>query len=103
MPYNDLTTFLLHQVRQKPELFLLDKKLGSLRKFVTGYLFALNANFPEKKDRFLDMFSDWFFKATNNEQMWYAAILEECNFNEEKALDKFWQYLDDFDMETKGD
>jgi hypothetical protein len=56
-----------------------------------------------KGDKFYELFSDWFIRTTNSDEhaMWYPTILEECVGDEEKALDRFWQYLEAFDKVTE--
>jgi hypothetical protein len=97
----DLTEYLLSEVRRKPGMYLMDAKLISLIKFLTGYRIAIMINIPAKKDRFLENFNDWFLKKKNKDskQMWYPIILDECENSEETALTKFWEYLRDFDKE----
>lgn len=98
----DLTHFLLNAVRKTPGMFLMDIQLASLMKFLTGYRIATKMNAPEKKDRFLENFSDWFLQRRNldGNQMWYPLILEECDNSEESALLRFWEYLEIFNVEV---
>ena len=98
----DLTNFLLHAVKKAPGMFLMDTQLASLMKFLTGYRIATKMNAPDKKDRFLENFTDWFLQRKNldRNQMWYPSILEECNDSEDSALLKFWEYLEIFDVEV---
>jgi len=83
-------------------MFLMDTQLVSLMKFLTGYRIATKMNAPEKKDRFLENFSDWLLlrKNLDGNKMWYPAILEECGNSEDAALLKFWEYLEIFDVEV---
>jgi len=83
-------------------MFLMDTKLISLEKFLTGYRIATKMNAPKKKDRFLEHFSEWFLQRKNLDDglMWYPLILEECNNSEEAALLKFWDYLEIFNVEV---
>jgi len=83
-------------------MFLMDIQLASLMKFLTGYRIATKMNAPEKKDRFLENFSDWFLQRRNldGNQMWYPLILEECDNSEESALLRFWEYLEIFNVEV---
>jgi hypothetical protein len=98
----DLTHFLLTAVKKTPGMFLMDTQLVSLMKFLTGYMIATKMNAPEKKDRFLENFSNWFLQRKNldSNRMWYPSILEECNNSEESALLKFWEYLEIFNVEV---
>ncbi len=98
----DLTQFLLNAVRKAPGMFLMDTQLVSLKKFLTGYGIAMKMNARDKKDRFLENFSDWFLERKNldGNQMWCPVILEECDNSEEAALMKFWEYLETFDAEV---
>lgn len=99
----DLTDFLLTNVQRKPGLYLFQNKLLYLYIFVSGYSFGIH-NSDRMTDRFLNNFSTWFIgkKNSRKDSMWYPSILEECNGSEEKALEKFFNYLKQFDIETKN-
>lgn len=99
----DLTTFLLQDVRQRPGMYLMDRNLVSLVKFITGYRFGFINTETGRKDRFIEFFDDWFQKKKNipSSEIWYVSILEECNNSGEKALERFWQYLNEFSKQVK--
>jgi hypothetical protein len=95
--------FLLKFIKPRPGMYLTSPKLLYLRIFLTGYQFASSYNNPNKGDRFFDQFQEWFIKRTNGSKydMWYPFILEECQQSEEKALQRFWEYLHEFDLVTR--
>ena len=99
----DLTSFLLNYVKAKPGMYLHSPKLLHLNIFITGYRISQQNIISEKTDRFLEYFNDWFIKKTkgNKFTLFYPSILDECNHSEKKALLKFWEYLEEFDNETK--
>jgi hypothetical protein len=97
--YNDnLIKFLLQHVRDKPGMYLTSPKLLYLHIFLTGYCIAIGQNSLDNHDPFLESFNDWFSQKTNGDRytIWYPSILEECNNSEEKALLRFWEYLEEF-------
>ena len=98
--HNDnLVEFLLKYVKNKPGMFLTSPKLLNLHIFLTGYRIAIGRVCPDNHDRFLALFNDWFSQKINGDKftMWYPSIMEECNNSEEKALLRFWEYLEEFD------
>ena len=100
----EMTEFLLKYVRAKPGMYLTSPKLLYLHIFLTGYSIACWQNLPEREDRFFNHFQDWFFQRIKARKgnVWYAEILEEVQHSEEKALHRFWEYLEEFDRETGG-
>jgi len=100
----DITEFLLKHVRQRPGMYLTSPKLLYLYIFLTGYSFAFWRSMPKKEDPFLNHFQDWFIQRINGSEytMWYPAILEESDHSEEDALQRFWEYLEEFRRDTGG-
>jgi hypothetical protein len=100
----DITEFLLKFIKPKPGMYLTSPKLLYLKIFLTGYTLGAQQNMPNNEDRFLSQFQDWFIQRVNGSKytMWYPSILEEAEHSEEKALQRFWEYLEEFDKETGG-
>lgn len=96
----DLTEFLLQIVRPRPGMFCFQNKLLYLYIFLSGYRFG---NISSEKDRFWEYFNDWFIVKTKSRKgaMWYPEILDECGKSEEKALLRFFEYLEEFDKEVR--
>ncbi len=81
-------------------MYIGDKKITILRAFIDGYLFALEANNINlaEKEKFTE-FHDWvanYFGWYESTAGWKNIILEECNGNEEIAVDKFFELYDKF-------
>ena len=90
----------LKNFRLKTEMYIGDKKINILKAFIDGYLFALEANniYQAEKEKFTE-FHDWvanYFGWYESTAGWKNIILEECNGDEEIAVDKFFELFDKF-------
>lgn len=86
--------------RSRPGLYIGEKKISILRAFIDGYFYA--AEFDkinsDRREKFAE-FHDWvanYFGWNESTAGWKNIILEECNGDEEIAVDKFFEVYDKF-------
>lgn len=91
----------LDAMRQKPHLWLTTKSIIALQDFLNGYMqlgFADDIYYPGEPN--IDDFKYWILNRDQRElgvgNSYSTVLLHECNGNEEKAFDKFFEYLDKF-------
>ncbi|WP_269236593.1 hypothetical protein [Flavobacterium flavigenum] len=91
---------LLELIREKPYLYIGDKKLSTLYYNINGYI--LNTTHNEINENLIpkwDTFNDFIAKELNYAEStsgYCRMILERNNFDEEKALIEFYKLLDIF-------
>jgi hypothetical protein len=95
----------LENFRKRTAMFIGDRKISSLDSFVQGYFYAVQSNdvFIENKVEFNE-FHDWVaghFKWKESTAGWRRIILQECNEDEELALNKFFELYDQFKERKK--
>ena len=89
----------LEQFRTKTAMYLGDKKISALDSFINGYFYAIWTNQIEADDPYkFDEFNNWIenYYGTNSTAGWRRLILSECDGDEEKALDRFFDLYDEF-------
>ena len=100
--YKDLTGVLLGPVRERPALYLGEYKISKLPNFITGYSIGshMTKNIDAQPDKYFEGpgFINWFFKKYNiaDTSFWQTPFLEEAKGDEKKALDLFFDYLDEY-------
>jgi len=92
---------LLALIRQRPYLFLTTKSIVALQNFINGYMqlgFADDIYHPGEPN--FDEFKNWILSLYENESEirnpYTKLFLRLCDGDEEKAFDKFFEYLDEF-------
>jgi hypothetical protein len=87
---------MLDKIRSRPGMWLGEYKITLLRSFIDGYQHAENGEREEQPsfDGFNDFIGGYYGKFTT--PGWKNLILEAHNGDEEKALDQFFIFLDEF-------
>ncbi len=88
-------------------MFIGEKKISSLRAFLEGafytmYIYGITE--AEETGSDLGNFHDWvarYYGWSETTVGWNNIILQECNGNEEKALDQFFILYDEFKNESR--
>ena len=93
---------MLGQLRAIPGMYLGKKSISRLYIFMTGYTYA-QFEFNESYQTSFDEFTDFVRKYHNCSlsKGWSSLILDAVNGDEEKAVDVFYELLDEF-LEQKG-
>lgn len=98
--------FLLGYFRQRPGMYLGRNQISLLSTFMTGYRFSLQENgYDISSDPFFGNDSGGFFiwfqnkRGYSSSSNWYLTILKECNGEEEKALELFFNLLEEYKNE----
>jgi hypothetical protein len=93
--YKNLTELLLYVIRFRSAIFIKEAKIFNLSIFITGY-YACNSNdlYFDESEGFLA----WFCKKKNPAKMsrWEDYFLAMANYNEHRALDLYFEYLDEY-------
>jgi hypothetical protein len=86
----------LENIKVRPEMYLGAKNLTFLYHFINGYLLkSIDVN-DEESQRIRDLHF-WLPKRTGVEiENWLQNLLIKANFDEEKALELFFQYIEIF-------
>src|SRR5688572_7356695 len=99
--FKDLMGFLLGPVRERPGMYLGESRLSCLGSFITGYTICLDIN--SAADRYVGAygkpgFVEWLFRKKNVPfaSHWEQPFLQEANNDEQKALQLYFQYLEEF-------
>ncbi|WP_313998240.1 hypothetical protein [Xanthocytophaga flava] len=91
---------LLDKIKSCPIMYLGKNSITALKQFLGGYSYALHSfgiDNPEMPP--FVMFHEWSayrFKWSESTAGWKNIILEECEGDEARALDVFYQVLEDF-------
>lgn len=91
----------LDHFRKRPAMFLGEKSISKLRTYMIGYQTCETYNrikSKETKPPFW-LFFPWickYYSHSGSYYSWDGIILQNCNNDEEKALDTFFQRLDEF-------
>lgn len=94
----------LHHIRLRPTLFLISKSIIDLENYLRGYYLYARKDYSE------DIYNDgdpdfiefrWWLVGEpkinmSNGPSYYLHLLEQCNNDEEKAFDLFFEKLDEF-------
>lgn len=99
--YKDLVGILLGPVRQRPGMFLEQAKISKIHNFITGYRVCLDVT--KEAGTYTDSYFDnpgfisWYFDKYNiTSSTIERPFLEEANGDEEKALELFFKYLEEY-------
>ncbi|MFC0608991.1 hypothetical protein ACFFGQ_14710 [Rufibacter quisquiliarum] len=91
----------LELIKSRPTLWLTSKTISSLQNFLNGYLllgFSVDLYEPNQPD--INEFSYWIYeqgKETGGKENIFLKVLKkECDGDEEKAFNKFFEYLEEF-------
>ena len=91
-------------MRQKPHFWLTSKSIISLQNFLNGYMqlgFAEDIYHPGEPN--IDDFARWILSKDDRQlgvdNSFSRVLLLQCNGDEEKAFEKFFEYLDEFKKE----
>ncbi len=104
--YKDLTDFLLGVVRIRPAMYLGEAKISLLPTFIIGYMVGCNlARNPDFKDTYFDDggFLEWMDQKYHIGQpnSWTTPFLDQSNDDERKALELYFNYLEEYHNEKK--
>ena len=95
---------MLELIRRRPELFLTSKSITSLQDFLTGYLcLPFRKDMYHKDEPNFDEFKYWVLdkdiRKSSLNSSYRKFLLYECNCNDEKAFDRFFEYLEEYKAE----
>lgn len=96
---------MLGLIQKRPTIFLTSKSISSLQNFLNGYLIWAfdNDEIYNPGDPDFDGFKYWIFskfnRADNVKYTYPGILLPECEGNEEKAFDRFFEYLEEYKKE----
>lgn len=101
---SDLTDILLNVIRKKPGMFLGKNNIWSLSTFLNGYEMA-TMMYRDNMDSFYSEngFKKWFLtiKNAHNVSFWEIPLIEEAEGDETKALELFFNYLEEYQNSIK--
>lgn len=90
----------LNVIKVRPEMYLGAKNLTFLYYFINGYLFK-SIDINDEESQKIRELHFWLPERTGVEiENWLQNLLIKANFDEEKALELFFQYLELFIKET---
>jgi hypothetical protein len=97
----------LESIRGKPYFWLTSKSVTALQDFLNGYMqlgYADEIYYPDEPD--VNDFKYWLLNRDAEHSgvgnPYSRVLLKECNGDEEKAFDRFFQLLDEFKREQKS-
>jgi hypothetical protein len=100
---------LLDLVKRRPEILLTSKSITALQNFLNGYMqlgFGDGDEIYNLGEPRIDNFNDWILNKDKEESgvgnPYSRVLLKECNEDEAKAFDRFFEYLDEFKRENIG-
>lgn len=90
---------LIDKIKERPLMYIWDKKLTSLSIYIAGYQWCLaEKEIKEEEMSNLNMFHDWIaneYGYSESTSWWLSMILENSK-NEEDALNKFFILMEKF-------
>ena len=96
--YQDLLSFLLGPLRERPGMYLGEPKISKLVNFISGYMICLGIT--NNDDKYFDNpgFLSWLYKKYNLDMTsyWIDPFLKEANGDEKKALQLYFNYLEEY-------
>lgn len=106
--YKNLTGILLGPVRERPGMYLSAPKISLLQTFIMAY--SIGSYMASTEERVMDNyfeengFISWFFQTSNIKptSCWETPFLDEANQDEQKALELFFKYLEEFQNSMIG-
>lgn len=95
------TEFLLDILRDRPGMFLKEPKISMLSTFLLGY--SVGRTIARQEDDFYGEhgFIPWLLHKKGNPRVsfWEVILMEEANNDEYRALELFFEYLEEFQQE----
>jgi hypothetical protein len=91
-------------VKRRPELWLTSKSITGLQNFINGFM-RLGAadDIYHPSEPTIDEFNYWILQKdaglSGIQNLYSRVLLRECNGDDLKAFDKFFDYLDEFKKE----
>ena len=91
-------------VKRRPELWLTSKSITGLQNFINGFM-KLGAadDIYHPSEPTIDEFNYWILQKDEGlsgiQNLYSRVLLKECNGDELRAFDKFFDYLDEFKKE----
>ena len=86
--------------RLRPGMYLGEKSINVLNAFIDGYQYALDSyNIKDEKNIKFERFRDWVIEYYSRGEYsggWMHLILEDCNGDQQKSVDKFFDLYDKF-------
>jgi hypothetical protein len=86
--------------RNKTEMYIGEKRISSLKSFFDGIYYSFEIHNIEEENIFKG-FNEWTAKYFNWKEStagWKNIILKECENDEKKAVDKFFEIYDKFKL-----
>lgn len=95
----------MEDFRKRTAMYIGEKTISSLKSFIDGYFYATWTNDIEIDDKvqFGD-FHDWVaqhYKWKESTAGWKTIILKECDGDEIRAVDQFFDLFDEFKVRKK--
>lgn len=103
--YGNLTNIILDIIRIRPNMYLRDAKNSTLYTFLLGYQMAETMNTLKTDDFFGENgFIDWFMKLKGIKSLnsIETPFLDECDNNEQKALELYFEYVERYRTEKNA-
>ena len=100
--HENLTNLILDVIRKRPKMYLKEAKISTLNTFLLGYQMAEKMNSIETDEFFGENgFFNWFMKIKGIEftSSIETPFLNECNNNEKKALELYFEFLEKYRFE----
>ncbi len=96
----------LESMRTRPYLWLTSRSIISLQNFLNGYMqLGLGDDIYNPGEPNIDDFRYWLLERDKEHlpvgNPYSTFLLRECNGDEEKAFDRFFEYLREFFKEQK--
>lgn len=101
--FRKLTDFLLQQMQQRPGLYLKEPGISNLSTFLIGYNLGRIMGKAAGNDFFEENgFIQWLLhkKKNTTAPFWEAILMEEADNDEFRALELFFEYLEEFKTKT---
>jgi hypothetical protein len=90
----------LNIIKVKPEMYIGAKNLTFLYHFINGYLFR-NIDMDDEESQRIRELHFWLPRKTGVEiENWLQNLLIKADFDEEKALELFFKYIEIFTQEN---
>ena len=94
----------MHSFRTRTAMYIGEKKISILKSFFDGIYYSLEA-YNVNEEYIFNGFDDWianYYGWTECTAGWKNIILSECNEDEEKAVDEFFNLYDKFKLKHNG-
>jgi hypothetical protein len=93
-------------IKRRPEILLTSKSITGLQNFINGYMqLGVADDIYHPGEPRLDEFNYWILNKdkglTGIQNPYSRVLLKECNGDEFKAFDRFFEYLNEFKKERQ--